>query len=52
MQGSGRQVPNTSANNVRDLLHPVHPVSSLVVLALFLYWSLGFPVVSAFTARM
>jgi hypothetical protein len=34
--------------NVRDLLHPVHPVSSLVVLALFLYWSLGFPVAIAF----
>ncbi len=31
--------------NVRNLLHPVHPVLSLVVLAMFLYWSLGFPVV-------
>jgi len=30
--------------NVRDLLHPVHPILSLIVFALFLYWSVGFPV--------
>lgn len=34
--------------NVRDLLHPVHPLSSLVVLSLFTYWSLGFPVIAAY----
>jgi hypothetical protein len=32
--------------NVRNLLHPVHPLLSLVVLAGFLYWTLGFPVIT------
>jgi len=31
--------------NVRALLHPVHPILSLVVFGMFLYWSVGFPVI-------
>lgn len=34
--------------NVRLLLHPVHPLASLVVFSITIYWSFGFPVVVAY----
>ncbi len=34
--------------NVRDLLHPVHPLLSLIVFALFIFWSFGFTVITGY----
>jgi hypothetical protein len=34
--------------NVRNLLHPVHPFLSLIAMSVFLYWTLGFPVIAIY----